>query len=426
MILVLDKNKQPLDPCHPARARELLAKGRAAVFRHKPFTIILKDRVLAESVTHDHTLKLDPGSKVTGIAVLQVGTDRVVFAAELQHRGQVIKAALDSRRALRRGRRNRKTRYRQARYLNRTKSKGWLAPSLKHRVMTTLTWVRRLARLVPVGQLAMELVRFDLQKEENPEVAGIEYQQGELADYEVREYLLEKWNRTCAYCAKKDVPLEIEHIIPKSKGGSNRVSNLTLSCRSCNQSKGTQDLAAFLAKKPELLRHILAKTKAPLRDAAAVNSTRWALFGALKATDLPVEVGSGGRTKFNRIRQGFAKAHWLDAACVGASTPASVGVKGVTPLLIKATGHGSRQLCRTDKYGFPKCHKSRQANFFGFKTGDHVKAVVTTGKKVGTYIGRVACRASGSFDVSASKGIVQSLHHRYFKRLQRKDGYLYA
>jgi 5-methylcytosine-specific restriction endonuclease McrA len=426
MILVVDKNKQPLDPCHPARARELLSTGRAAVFRHKPFTIILKDRVLAESVTHDHTLKIDPGSKVTGIAVLQAKTNRVVFAAELQHRGQTIKAALEARRLLRSNRRARHTRYRQARFLNRKRPAGWLAPSLQHRVLTTLTWVRRLARLMPVGKLAVELVRFDLQKEENPEIAGVEYQQGELAGYEVREYLLEKWNRTCAYCSKKDVPLEIEHIVPKSKGGSNRVSNLTLACHPCNQKKDNQDLGVFLVSKPELVKRILSEAKAPLKDAAAVNSTRWALFSALKVAGFQVEVGSGGRTKFNRIVQGFAKTHWLDAACVGASTPPVVKVEGVVPLLVKATGHGSRQVCGTNKYGFPFRHKARQASFFGFQTGDRATAIVTSGKKVGTYIGRVICRATGKFDISTSQGLVQGLHNRFFKKLQRKDGYFYA
>lgn len=426
MIFVLDRNKEPLDPCHPARARELLSAGRAAVFRHKPFTIILKDRTIEESVTHDHVLKLDPGSKTTGIAVLQAGTDRVVFAAELQHRGQAIRNALESRRALRGGRRGRKTRYRKPRFLNRTRPAGWLAPSLQHRVLTTMTWVRRLSRLVPVGGVAMELVRFDLQKEQNLEIAGVEYQQGILHGYEVREYLLEKWGRACVYCDVKNVPLQIEHVVARAAGGSNRISNLTLACAPCNTKKGSQAVAAFLSNQPARLARIKTQLKTPLRDAAAVNSTRWALFNALKVTGLQVEVGSGGRTKFNRITQGFAKAHWLDAACVGASTPGVVKVQGVVPLMIKATGHGSRQVCGTNKYGFPVRHKARQSSFFGFQTGDHAKAVVTVGKKVGTYVGRVACRATGSFNILTSDSLVQGLHHRLFKQLQRKDGYSYA
>lgn len=123
-------------------------------------------------------LKLDPGSKTTGIALVQ--QKKVVFAAELLHRGQQIKDALLSRRQLRRNRRNRKTRYRAARFLNRTRRSGWLAPSQQHRVDTIVTWVKRLRALAPVTSIAQELVRFDLQLLQNPEISGVEYQQGEL------------------------------------------------------------------------------------------------------------------------------------------------------------------------------------------------------------------------------------------------------
>lgn len=138
-VFVLDKNLKPLDPCHPARARELLKKGRAAVYKRYPFTIVLNNRDSTESGIQEHRLKLDPGSKTTGIAVVQEKTGRVVFAAELTHRGQQIRDALRSRRSLRRGRRNRKTRYRPARFLNRTRKKGWLTPSLESRIANTLT-----------------------------------------------------------------------------------------------------------------------------------------------------------------------------------------------------------------------------------------------------------------------------------------------
>jgi 5-methylcytosine-specific restriction endonuclease McrA len=166
----------------------------------------------------------------------------------------------------------------------------------------------------------MELVRFDTQRLNNPEITGIEYQQGELFGYEVREYLLTKWNHQCAYCGASGVPLQVEHIYPKSKGGSNRVSNLCLACQPCNVKKGTQPIKQFLASKPDVLQQILAIAKRPLKDAAAVNSTRWALYHQLTATGLPVETGTGGLSKFNRTRLGLSKTHWLDAACVGRST----------------------------------------------------------------------------------------------------------
>src|SRR5581483_9096508 len=133
------------------------------------------------------------------------------------------------------------------------------------------------------------------------------------------------------------------HIRPKARGGTDRVSNLTLACEKCNQKKGTQDIIGFLLEKPEVVAKILYQAKAPLKDAAAVNATRWTLFERLSAFGLPIECGSGGLTKFNRTQRGLPKVHWLDAACVGRSTPETLQTKGIVPLLIRATGHGSRQ-----------------------------------------------------------------------------------
>ena len=284
-VFVLDKNKQPLDPCHPARARQLLREGRAVVFRRYPFTILLKDRELEESVIHAHQVKLDPGSRTTGIALVREGDNKVLWAGELAHRGLVIKAAMDDRRDIRRGRRNRKCRYRPPRFDNRRRRDGWLPPSLESRVANLQTWVRRLAWSAPVENLSMELVKFDTQALQNPEISGVEYQQGELMGYEIREYLLEKWGRKCAYCGKTEVPLEVEHIVPKSRGGSNRVSNLTLSCHKCNQEKGSRTAAEF--GHPE----ILAAARQTLKDAAAVNITRWELWRRLSESGLPVHCG---------------------------------------------------------------------------------------------------------------------------------------
>jgi hypothetical protein len=205
MVFVLNSTKQPLDPCHAARARDLLRKGRAAVFKRYPFTIILKDREGGHVTTH--RLKIDPGSKTTGIAIVQKATGRVVFAAELTHRGQAIRDALLARKVSRRSRRQRHTRYRKARFLNRRRPEGWLAPSLQHRILTTLTWAKRLERVCPISAISMELVRFDTQRMQDAAISGVAYQQGELAGYEVREYLLAKWGRRCAYCKATGVPL---------------------------------------------------------------------------------------------------------------------------------------------------------------------------------------------------------------------------
>ena len=419
-VFVLDANRKPLTPCKPSLARKLLKVGKAKVFRLYPFTILLKKEVTEDP--QPVTLKIDPGSKVTGLAILLDSS--LIWVAELTHRPQAIKTSLESRRSLRRGSRSRHTRYRQARFLNRTKPKVWLAPSLRHRVETTLTLVKKLSKLAPVKTIFQELVRFDLQKIENPEISGVEYQQGVLAGYEVREYLLNKWERRCAYCSAENVPLQVDRIHPKASGGTNRISNLCLACEPCNTKKGTQDIKIFLAKKPDILKKILAQAKRPLKDATAVNSTRWALFDRLKETGKVIITGSGGLTKFNRIRLELPKTHFFDAACVG-DTP-NISVLANQPLNIKATGHGSRQMCRTDKFGFPSRYVPRFKLVKGFQTGDIIKAVVTSGKKVGTYTGRVAVRSSGSFNVSAVQGLIQGINHKYCFSIHQKDGYNYG
>ena len=170
-VLVLDTNKRPLDPIHPSTARLLLNQQKAAVFRRQPFTIIFKE-AKPDTPTEPIQLKLDPGSKTTGIALVQ--NNKVIWGGELQHRGSEITDCLLIRRAIRRSRRSRHTRYRQARFLNRTRPKGWLAPSLQHRVETILTWVNKLMKFAPIIGISQELVRFDLQQLENPEISGIE------------------------------------------------------------------------------------------------------------------------------------------------------------------------------------------------------------------------------------------------------------
>jgi 5-methylcytosine-specific restriction endonuclease McrA len=402
----------------------LLKSGKAAILRRFPFTIILK-RVVENPQVPDVRVKLDPGSKTTGIAVVDDQSGKVVFAAELEHRGQAISASLDDRRNSRRGRRARHTRYRQARWQNRRRQKGWLPPSLQSRIANVLTWVARLSRLCRITEISLERVKFDMQLLENPEISGVEYQQGTLAGYETREYLLQKWGRQCTYCGKENIPLQVEHIVPRAKGGSNRVSNLCLACEKCNTAKGTKDILDWLSKKPDLLRKILAQAKAPLRDAAAVNTTRWELFRRLQGFGLPIECGSGGLTKFNRTTRGLPKTHWLDASCVGKSTPEVINAKGVQPLLIKACGHGCRQKCRMDKYGFVRTSAKESKFVKGFQTGDIVKAVVTSGKKVGTYTGRIAVRATGSFNITTAKGTVQGIGYKYCKAVHRMDGYSY-
>ncbi len=427
-VFVLGSDKRPLMPCSEKRARLLLTKKRAAVFRRYPFTIIVFDRTQDDCELQPIEVKLDPGSRVTGLAVVRKGDgnkpDAVLHLAELTHRGRQISEALKARAAFRRRRRSKNLRYRPARFDNRTKSKGWLAPSLRHRVETTVSWVNRIRRYAPVTGLAMELVRFDLQKHENPEISGVEYQRGELAGYEVREYLLAKYSRCCSYCGVTDVPLNIDHIHSRSRGGSDRISNLTLACIPCNEKKGARPVEEFLARQPKVLARIKAKAKVPLKDAAAVNSTRWAMFGVLKATGLRVSTGSGGRTKWNRSRLGIPKTHALDAVCVG-EVDNVVGWQ-IPALSIKAMGRGAYQRTRLDKFGLPRGYLMRSKSAFGFATGDIVIADVPSGKNTGKHIGRVAIRARGSFNIQAPTGVVTDVAHRHCRKVHRADGYSFA
>jgi len=395
-----------------------MERGRAVVHRMEPFTIRLKDRMLAQSETEPLRLKLDPGSKTTGMAVMS-DAGRVIFLGELNHK-KGIKMALESRRSLRRGRRNRKTRYRKPRFLNRTRAKGWLPPSLEARVDQTLNAAAKLRRLLPIAAISTEHVKFDTQLMENAAINGVEYQQGELLGYEIREYLLEKWGRKCAYCGAENVPLEIEHIIPKIRGGSNRLSNLAIACTPCNQKKNSQTAEEFGF--PE----IQAQARKPLRDAAMMNATRWRLFERLRETGLPVECGTGARTKMQRIKHRLPKTHYYDACCVGASTPDVVSVQARYAALWTATGRGKRQMCQTDKYGFPKAHRANRKVQFGFLTGDIVSADVPAGKYQGTWRGRATCRASGQFDLrDGQKTIVCRTNHKRCRLIQRGDGWQY-
>ena len=393
-VFVLDRRKQPLMPCSEKRSRLLLGRGRALVVRAYPFTIRLKSRVGGN--TQPVRIKIDPGSKTTGMAVVRENGQKqhVLALIELAHRGRQISKSLEQR-----------------------------------RVDTTKSLLNRLRSLVPVVSISQELVRFDTQRMTNPEISGVEYQQSTLLGYEIREYLLEKWGRECAYCTDKDTPLQIEHIDPKANGGSNRISNLTLACRPCNQEKDRKSLVSFFATSKRLKNHqarldrILKQCKKPLRDASAVNSIRWALYQTLKQTGLSVEVGTGGRTKFNRCRLRMPKTHALDAACVGEVEI----VEGwdVPTLAVKATGRGSYKRTRLTKHGFPRGYLMRQKQVKGFQTGDMVRAVVPTGTKAGTWLGRVAVRKTGSFNIQTNSGAIQGISHRHCVLTQRADGYGY-
>lgn len=435
MVFVLNKNKKPLHTCHPARANYLLKTKQAAVNKRYPFTIRMKRMVDTSHNKQTYRIKIDPGSKTTGLAILK--HNEVVFCAEIHHKND-IKKKLDDRRSYRRGRRNRNTRYRKERFLNRTREQGWLPPSLLSRVDNITSWVRKLSKLVPITDVSMELVRFDLQKLKNPEISGIEYQQGTLMGYEVREYLLEKWGRKCAYCEETNMALEVEHFIAKDRGGSNRIHNLAMACRTCNEDKDNLLPHEWMLKctkrnnKKDKIRLkniplVEKQLKKPLKDATVVNATRWKLYHELTSLGFEVEVGSGGRTKMQRIGLNLPKAHYYDACCVGSSTPEVLKIKTNHVLQIKAKGRGSRYRSGTNQYGFPVRFMPRTKTICGYISGDMVKANIPKGKYKGVHVGTISMRSSGYADIKDTNGkrIAQGVNSQNCQILQRFDGYGY-
>ena len=419
-IFVKSSTGETLMPCHPARARILLNAGKANCEKIYPFTIKLTERDTGD--LQPVQLKIDPGSRHSGLALVLNGEQhtKVIFGAVLHHKGHLITESLKSRASLRRGRRQRKTRYRPARWSNRKRPEGWLPPSGMSRVMNLSVWTKKFIGLTNVRSISFEKTKFDTHLMVNPEISGVQYQQGTLAGYSVREYLLEKHKRTCVYCGKQNVRLEIEHITPRSRGGSDNVSNLTLSCSDCNRKKGTKTLEEFLVKKPELIKKIKSNVKKSFADAAQVQAIRNKSLNVLETFGLPVEVSTGAETKFNRIKLGYKKEHWIDAACIGSSgqlvsihRPDSNNV-----LDIKAIGRGNRNVLRCDKFGFPVKQKPKTLKrVMGFETGDYIKTVVK-GKTITTRMTLQAANSRAAFN-----GTVSALHK--CKLIQKNNGYSY-
>jgi len=415
MVFVLSKNKTPLAPTREAKARILLKEGKAVVHKIYPFTIRLKEN---KECKKNFEIKFDVGASVTGVAI--VDAVKCFFFAEIVHRGKVIKKAMDSRRATRRSRRNRKTRYREARFDNRTRPDGWLAPSVKSRADNVISFAKKYAKLIPIKSIVVERVSFDTSSMTNGEkLNGIEYQNGNLKDTKLRDFIFKKYNYSCVYC--EDRGEEIEHIIPKSKGGTNSVRNLTLSCRKCNIEKGNLSLDAFGKKIGKDLSHL--KPKKTPKHASIIQSARTYTLKEL-AKDFEVTTGEGWETYANRKEIELPKQHYYDAMCIGDNYRYKIVTN--TVLEIKAQGRGSRQMCRMDRFGFPRTKAKSSKIVKGFQTGDIVKAVVTKGKKIGTYLGKVAVRVSGNFNITTTLETIQGINHKYCKTIQKGDGYAYA
>ena len=418
MVIVIDKRRQPCNTISAAYARILLFNKQAVIHKRFPFTIRLRNdnAVLKDK---NYTIKLDPGSRTTGVAITD-NQDQVVMLAEIEHRGYTIKRNLDSRRAVRRFRRQRKTRYRAARFLNKIKPEGWLAPSIKSRADNVINFIKKYKKLMNINKVMIENVIFDVaQMSSDNYLIGTDYQQGPLYDTNLRDFIFSKTKGRCSYCGAKAE--EIDHVIPRAKGGTNSTYNLIPACRSCNEKKSNLSLKEF----GKLMNRDFSKLepkKLP-KDAAIVQSARKYMIKEISKLIPDTTTHDAWITKYNRDQLGLPKQHYYDALSVGNTA----NYKFLTDkiLQISAKGRGSRQMCSMDKFGFPRTSAKTSKSVKGFQTGDIVKVIVPFGLKQGEYLGKVAVRSSGFFNIKTNKETIQGIGYKYCHIVQRSDGYSY-
>jgi len=450
MVFVLSKQKKHLDMCSNAKARVLLKKGYAVVHKVFPFTIRLKKDVSIIK-PKEYKIKIDPGSKYTGLSIIDNNAN-VVFLANIEHRGEKVVSNLITRQQSRRNRRQRETRYRSCKFINRKLKKdakyrvatnrpeGWLPPSVISIEQNIINLLKKLKKVCNITSSSIEYVKFDTQLMENSKINGIQYQQGTLFGYEIREYLYHKYGHTCQYCggATKDNHLEVEHMISKKNSGSNSIRNLSLACHTCNKDKDSLNLDQWLTNLKSLkttnlndtrikrIEHILSKGTIyrTTRYSAWVNGYKEKLVKDTKKLIPDIELGTGGQTSHNRNVLKLSKQHYYDALCVGA-IPSSFKFKTTDVLTIKAYGRGSHFRGRTNSCGIIISKLPRQKQFYGFQTGDIISATVIKGKKIGSYFGRVATRSSGYFNIQTKEATIQGINHKNCKIVQRNDGYSY-
>lgn len=420
MVFVLNKSKKPLNMITNAEARILLRKKLAVIHKIYPFTIRLRDNSCV-SKDRAYTVKVDPGSRHTGIAITD-DKDSVVMLAELEHRGHTIKRSIDKRRSLRYSRRQRKTRYRPARFLNRTKPKGWLAPSVKSRADNVINFIKKYKKLININKVMIEHVSFDTAQMTSDDcLIGTGYQQGPLYDTTLREFVFSKTNGRCSYCGAKAT--EIDHIIPRANGGTNSTYNLTPVCRLCNEKKSNLSLKEFGKLVGKDFSKLEPK-KLP-KDASIVQIARNYMVKEVTRLVSDTTTYPSWLTKYNRDQLGLPKEHCYDALSVG-EIPSKINFLTDKVLQITAKGRGSRQMCAMNKYGFPRTSPKGSKSVEGFQTGDMVKVIIPKGFKKGKYLGRVAVKSSGYFKIETKSGLVKDVGYKYCRLVQRSDGYLYS
>ncbi len=335
------------------KVKWLLKSGKAKVVRRIPFTI----QLLYETTEYVQpvTLGVDPGYKNAGLSA--VTDKKEIFRAEAQIRTD-IPGLLSKRRQYRRSRRNRKTRYREPRFDNRThsKHKGWLAPSVENRIDAHIKLIKLVCSILPVSNIRIETAQFDVQKLKNSDVSGIEYQQGEQSGFwNTREYVLWRDNHRCQHCAGKsrDAVLEVHHLESRKTGGD-RPGNLLTLCKTCHRKYHSSGFE-------------LPRPSSGFRATANINVMRWKLYERVKALDIPVGVTYGYRTKRDRVLQGLPKTHINDAFVIA----------GGNGQLRVAGGYLFRQVRKQNR----KLHKGIRSHIrnkaarvlFGFRQWDKVR-----------------------------------------------------
>ncbi len=299
-VYVKNLRNQPLMPTTPRKARLLLKQGKAKVVRRTPFTIQL---LYATGETKQEiTLGVDAGSKKIGLSAT---TDKEeLFSAEVELRTNIVDL-ISTKRQNRQSRRSRKTRYRQPRFNNRKKDKGWLAPSIINKIHTHFKVIESVYSILPVSKIIVEVASFDIQKIKNPEIKGKEYQKGEQANFwNVREYVLWRDGHKCK--GRKDCKNKIlnVHHIESRKTGGNAPNNLITLCENCHDDYHDGILKLSL------------KRGQSFRDSAFMGIMRWAFYNKLKELYPCVGLTYGYITKNTRITNGLPKEHRIDALCI--------------------------------------------------------------------------------------------------------------
>lgn len=355
MVYVLNKQGKSIMPCKEAKARKLLKQNKAKIIKYEPFTIqLLFD---CENQTQEINLGVDAGSKHIGISATT--KKQVLYEADVELRNDIVEK-LSSRREARRTRRSR-LRYRPARFNNRAKPKGWLAPSIEQKINTHIQVIKCLYEILPITKTIVETAQFDIQKINNPEITREEYQQGEqLGFWNVREYVLYRDNHECQYChgKTKDNILNVHHIESRKTGG-NAPNNLITLCETCHKAYHKGEIKVNF------------KRSKSYRDAAFMGIMRKALSTRLCELYPNVYETYGYITKNTRIENNLPKEHYVDARCISGNPKANTLSYYIYQKCVR------RQNRRIHKSKFIKGGYKRNnqliGDVFGFRLFDSVK-----------------------------------------------------